>query len=60
MGIGELTLIIILCILLLKPNEIKILLKNISNLIFNINKYTNSTKEQIIKLIDIEKKNDHK
>ncbi len=60
MGLSELTVIILLCVLLLNPNEIKTLLKNISNLILNINKYANSTKEQIIKLIDTENKNDHK
>lgn len=52
MSLGEITIIILLCILLLNPNEIKTLLKNISSLILNINKYANATKEQIIKLID--------
>ncbi|HIH2763563.1 MAG TPA: hypothetical protein ACYCDB_01270 [Candidatus Azoamicus sp.] len=61
MGLGELTVILLLCVLLLTPSEIKLLFKNISNLFLNLNKYTNSTKEQIIKLIDLDNnKKDHK
>lgn len=60
MGLGELTIIFLLCVLLLSPNEIKSLFKNISNLILNINKYTNSTKDEIIKLLDKENKSDQK
>ncbi|HIH2763241.1 MAG TPA: hypothetical protein ACYCC3_01130 [Candidatus Azoamicus sp.] len=58
MGLSELIIILLLCVLLLKPNEITTLLKNIGNIISNINKYTTSTKEQIIKLIDTKNKKD--
>lgn len=60
MWLGEIIIILLLGILLLNPDEIKSLLKNITNLILNINKYTNSTKEQIIKLIETDNKKDHK
>lgn len=59
MSFGEITLILLLCVLFLNPNEIKVLFKNASNIILNINKYINSTKEHIIKLIDTDK-NNHK
>lgn len=49
----ELTIIVLLCILLLKPEDIKNLARNLSNLIININKYVNSIKETIIKSIDM-------
>ena len=56
MGIWELTLIILLSVLLLKPKDIKILTKNISSLIINLNKYIDSIKETIIKAVNIDKK----
>lgn len=52
----ELVIIILLCILLLKPSDIKILIKNISNIIININKYIYEIKKSIIKLMDLDKK----
>lgn len=60
MGFGELTIIALLCVLLLSPSEIKSLFKNISNLILNINKYTSSTKDEIIKILDKENKTNQK
>jgi len=56
MGVWEFSIIILLCVLLLKPNDIKILTKNLSTLIIHINKYINSIKENIIKSIDTENK----
>lgn len=56
MGGWEITVIILLCILLLNPNDIKILTKNAINFIININKYLNSIKDGIIKSIDINNK----
>lgn len=50
MGIWELFLIILLCTILLKPKDIKILTKNISTLIINMNKYINLIKKNITKL----------
>lgn len=56
MGTWEFIIIILLCILLLKPHDIKILTRNVSNIIISTNKYINSIKENIIKSIDLDKK----
>ena len=56
MSIWEISLILGLCIIFLSPSEIKELIKNITNLVLNINRYINSTKEHIIKSIDLDKK----
>lgn len=53
MGLSEIIIILLLCIIFLKPKEIEILSKNISYIIININKYINSTKEHLIKTIDL-------
>lgn len=57
MSLSEIILILLLCILLLKPKDIQNIIKNISTLIININKYINIFKEQIIKTIDTDDKN---
>ena len=56
MGTWELAIIILLCLLLLNPNDIKIILKNVSSFIINMNKYVASIKESIMKSIDMENK----
>jgi len=56
MGTWEFALIILLCLFLLNPNDIKIIIKNVSNMIISINKYVATIKENIIKSIDNENK----
>lgn len=60
MGLSELIIILLLCIFFLKPDDIEKLFKNTSNIIININKYTNSIKDHIIKTIDLKDDNNHK
>ena len=56
MGTWEFAIILALCLFLLNPGDVKIIIKNISNLIINVNKYISSVKENIIKSIDTENK----
>lgn len=50
MSIMELLLIVVLSIILLKPNDIEFLLKTISNIIIKINKYIYEIKNDLLKL----------
>ena len=56
MGAWEFALIGLLCLFLLNPSDIKIIIKNVSNLIISMNKYVITIKEDIIKSIDTENK----
>lgn len=47
---SQLIVIVLLCVLLLKPKDIAFLIKNITNIIIKANKYINQIKDDLFKI----------
>ncbi|CAB3976425.1 Uncharacterised protein [Candidatus Azoamicus ciliaticola] len=47
---AELAIILLLCVILLKPKDIEFLIKNITQIILKINKYINQIKKDLLNL----------
>ncbi|HIH2762924.1 MAG TPA: hypothetical protein ACYCDA_01160 [Candidatus Azoamicus sp.] len=47
---AELTLILLLCVILLKPKDIEFLIKNITQIILKVNKYITQIKKDLFNL----------
>lgn len=46
----ELAIILLLCVILLKPKDIEFLIKNIAQIILKLNKYINQIKKDLFNL----------
>jgi len=59
MGFSELIIILLLCLTLLQPKDIKKLISNLTNAVTNIKKYSNTLKKNIYSYIitNFKKKN---
>lgn len=55
MNIGEILIVILLCLTLLKPKDIEILTKNIITIVKNLNSYFTSIKEILINSVSSKK-----